>query len=122
MLAVCVLLLLGVFFVTMCTHTGFDVNFPVIAKDPVVAAAVGYTGRNFLADSVDITRWYNRATKVITGSVIFSSGCEGPPGEVQALCSGVRLIFPTPCVVYVARLASFRAKHILSYSRRHPQK
>lgn len=62
-------------------RTGFDVNFPAIAKDPVVAAAVGYTGRNFLADSVDITRWYNRATETITGSVIFSSGCEGPPGE-----------------------------------------
>lgn len=55
----------------------------------MVAAAVGYTGRNFLADSVDITRWYNRATKAIAGSVIFSSGCEGPPGELVASWPGM---------------------------------
>eukprot|EP00752_Nemacystus_decipiens_P009354 g8359.t1 len=64
-------------------RTGFDVDFPAIAKDPVVAAAVGYKGTNFLANSVDITRWYNRATRIIAGSVVFSSGCEGPPGMVH---------------------------------------
>lgn len=61
---------------------GFDIDFPSIAEDPVVAAAVGYTGNNFLAESVGITRWYNRTTNVIAGSVIFSSSCEGPPGEM----------------------------------------
>ncbi|CAM9360169.1 unnamed protein product [Pylaiella littoralis] len=64
-------------------RTGFDIDFPSIAEDPVVAAAVGYTGNNFLAESVGITRWYNRTTNVIAGSVIFSSSCEGPPGIVH---------------------------------------
>ncbi|CAM9207093.1 unnamed protein product, partial [Hapterophycus canaliculatus] len=64
-------------------RTGFDVDFPAIVKEPRVAAAVGYTGRNFIGDSVDITRWYNRAKSVIAGSVIFSAGCEGPPGAVH---------------------------------------
>lgn len=62
-------------------HTaGFDVDFPVIAKESTVATAMGYVGSSFLADCVSITRWYNRSTKVIAGSVIFSGGCEGPPG------------------------------------------
>ncbi|CAM9439801.1 unnamed protein product [Scytosiphon promiscuus] len=64
-------------------RTGFDIDFPAIAKDPRVAAAIGYTGRNFIGDSVEITRWYNRATNVIAGSVFFSAGCEGPPGSVH---------------------------------------
>ncbi|CAN0262316.1 unnamed protein product [Ectocarpus fasciculatus] len=64
-------------------RTGFDVDFPAIAKDPVVAAAIGYTGRNFIADAMDITRWYNRDANVMAGSVIFSSGCEGPPDHVH---------------------------------------
>lgn len=52
-----------------------------MSKNPAVAAAVGYVGRNFVAESIDITRWYNKATKAITGSVVFSHDCEGPPGE-----------------------------------------
>lgn len=47
----------------------------------MVAAAVGYKGRNFLAEAVEIARWYNRDTKVIVGSIEFSEDCEGPPGE-----------------------------------------
>lgn len=47
----------------------------------MVAAAMGSVGTNFLADCVNITRWYNRDTKVIAGGVIFSGGCEGPPGR-----------------------------------------
>ena len=49
-------------------------------NDPDVAAAMGYKGRNFAVDSIDIVRWYNRETKVTTGSVMFSEECEGPPG------------------------------------------
>lgn len=64
-------------------RSGFDVDFPVIAKNPRVAASLGYTGTNFIGDCIDITRWYNRATKAIIGSVVFSGGCEGPPGEAE---------------------------------------
>lgn len=63
-------------------QTGFDFDFPAFNKDPVAAAAVGFKGKHFLAESMDITRWYNRATNVIVGSVFFSSSCEGPPGEM----------------------------------------
>lgn len=53
-----------------------------MSEDPAVAAAIGFTGNHYLAESMYITRWYNRGTKSIVGSVIFSSSCEGPPGEV----------------------------------------
>ncbi|CAM9208270.1 unnamed protein product [Ascophyllum nodosum] len=64
-------------------QTGFDVDFPAMFNDPDVAAAMGYKGRNFAVDSIDIVRWYNRETKVTTGSVMFSEECEGPPGNVH---------------------------------------
>ncbi|CAN0519888.1 unnamed protein product, partial [Ectocarpus sp. 12 AP-2014] len=60
-------------------RTGFDVDFPAIAKEPAVAAAIGYTGRNFIGDAMSIRRWYNRDANIMAGSVVFSSGCEGPP-------------------------------------------
>ncbi|CAM9378349.1 unnamed protein product [Ectocarpus sp. 8 AP-2014] len=32
---------------------------------------------------MDIRRWYNRDANVMAGSVVFSSGCEGPPDHVH---------------------------------------
>ncbi|CAN0525908.1 unnamed protein product, partial [Ectocarpus sp. 12 AP-2014] len=64
-------------------RTGFDVDFPAIAMEPAVAAAIGYTGRNFIGDAMDIRRWYDRDANVMAGSVVFSSGCEGPPDHVH---------------------------------------
>ncbi|CBN74729.1 thioesterase superfamily protein [Ectocarpus siliculosus] len=64
-------------------RTGFDIDFPAIAKEPAVAAAIGYTGRNFIGDAMDIRRWYNRDANVMAGSVVFSLGCEGPPDHVH---------------------------------------
>lgn len=52
-----------------------------MVKDPAVIASMGYAGRSFLEDKIGISRWYNRDTGVMVGSVEFSEECEGPPGE-----------------------------------------
>lgn len=56
-------------------------DFPATVKDPAVIASMGYAGRSFLEDKIGISRWYNRDTGVMVGSVEFSEECEGPPGE-----------------------------------------
>ncbi|CAM9850068.1 unnamed protein product [Choristocarpus tenellus] len=59
---------------------GFYHDFPVFADNPEVATKLGYLGRTYHTENMEIIHFFNRSKGDMVGSVIFSLDCEGPPG------------------------------------------